>query len=86
MGTIHHSTAGSTAAGTAKNAIIGGYIAGITDPSNFNPLTANITYIPRNYRTSYVQTWHLSLQQELGRNTLLDIGLKESGDAQLSRV
>jgi hypothetical protein len=50
-----------------------GYPAGITAPSNFNPLTANITYVPKDYRSSYVQSWFLSVQRELGRNTLVDV-------------
>lgn len=50
-----------------------GYPVGITDPSNFNPLTANITYVPRDYRTSYVQSWFLSLQRQLAKDILLDV-------------
>ncbi len=32
-----------------------GYPAGLADPSQFNPLTANITYMPRDYHSSPVQ-------------------------------
>jgi hypothetical protein len=50
-----------------------GYPAGITAPSNFNPLTANITYVPKNYRTSYVESWFLSVQREVAKNTIIDL-------------
>jgi len=50
-----------------------GYPDGITSPSNFNPLTANVTYVPKNYRTSYVQSWFLSVEREVAKNTLIDV-------------
>jgi len=50
-----------------------GYPAGFADPSQFNPLKANITYIPRNYKAGYVMSWFLSVQRELSRNTVLDV-------------
>ena len=50
-----------------------GYPAGLADPSRFNPLTANITYMPRDFHSSPVQSWYLSLQHELMRNMLLDV-------------
>lgn len=51
-----------------------GYPSGLTDPSNFNPALANVTYIPKDYRTSYVQSFFLSVQRELWANFVLDIG------------
>jgi Carboxypeptidase regulatory-like domain/TonB-dependent Receptor Plug Domain/TonB dependent receptor len=50
-----------------------GYPVGLADPSQFNPLTANITYMPRDYHSSPVQSWYISLQRELFRNAMLDI-------------
>jgi hypothetical protein len=50
-----------------------GYPAGLADPSRFNPLTANITYMPKNFHSSPVQSWYLSVQRELRRNMLLDV-------------
>ena len=50
-----------------------GYPAGLADPSQFNPLTANITYMPRDFHSSPVQSWYLSVQRELARNLLLDV-------------
>jgi len=50
-----------------------GYPAGLADPSQFNPLTANITYMPSDFHSSAVQSWYLSLQRELMHNMLLDV-------------
>jgi hypothetical protein len=50
-----------------------GYPAGLADPSRFNPLLANITYMPRDFHSSPVQSWYLSLQRQLTRNMLLDV-------------
>lgn len=50
-----------------------GYPAGITSPANFNPLTANITYVPKDYRSSYVEDWFFSIQQEIAKDTLIDV-------------
>jgi hypothetical protein len=50
-----------------------GYPAGLTDPTAFNPLTANITYMPDDYHSSRVQSWFLSVQRELWKNVLLDV-------------
>ena len=46
---------------------------GLTDPSTFNPLTANITYIPSDYHSGRVQSWFASVQREVGPNMLLDL-------------
>jgi hypothetical protein len=49
-----------------------GYPAGLADPSRFNPLTANITYMPRDFHSSPVQSWYVSVQRELVHDLLLD--------------
>ncbi|NYF89239.1 TonB-dependent receptor [Tunturiibacter empetritectus] len=41
--------------------------------TTFNKATDNITWVPKNTRDSYVQSYFLSVQQELAKNTLLDI-------------
>jgi Carboxypeptidase regulatory-like domain/TonB dependent receptor len=48
-----------------------GYPSGLV--TTFNPATDNITWVPKNTRDSYVQSYFLSVQQELAKNTLLDI-------------
>jgi hypothetical protein len=50
-----------------------GYPAGMTDPDKFNPRAANISYIPRDTRTGYVQNWFFSIQREILPNTVFDI-------------
>jgi hypothetical protein len=50
-----------------------GYPSGFTDPSKFDPLVANITYMPRDYHSASVQSWHLSVQREIGTNMVLDV-------------
>jgi len=50
-----------------------GYPAGLADPSRFNPLTANITYMPRDFHSSPVQSWFISIQREVRTNMLLDV-------------
>ncbi len=60
-----------------------GYPLGLTAPSNFNPLTANVTFVPKNYRTSYVESWFVSVQRELARNTLVDLAYVGNHGAKL---
>ncbi|HEY0796290.1 MAG TPA: TonB-dependent receptor [Acidisarcina sp.] len=48
-----------------------GFPTGLT--TTFNPATDNITYIPKNTRDSYVESFFLSLQQQLAKNSLIDI-------------
>lgn len=50
-----------------------GYPEGLTAPERFNPLTANVTYMPRDSRTSYVTSWFFSVQREIAPQTLLDV-------------
>ena len=50
-----------------------GYPAGLTDPPNFNPLTATVFHLPKDTRTGYVQSWHFTVQREITRNTLIDV-------------
>ncbi|HEY7498180.1 MAG TPA: TonB-dependent receptor [Vicinamibacterales bacterium] len=50
-----------------------GYPAGLADPSRFDPLTANITYMPRDFHSSPVQSYHISVQRELLRDMVIDV-------------
>lgn len=51
-----------------------GYPAGFASPSNFDPVKANITYIPANMPTPYVQSWFFSLQRTLAKDIVVDLG------------
>ncbi|MCU1324101.1 MAG: TonB-dependent receptor plug [Acidobacteriaceae bacterium] len=62
--------AGSPAA-TCYATMDQGYANGLA--TNFNPATDNITYVPKDKRDSYVQSYFISVQRELGKNTLLDL-------------
>jgi hypothetical protein len=50
-----------------------GFPNGLTTPANFNPLAARVNFTPRDIRTGYVQSWHLTVQRELLPNLLLDV-------------
>ncbi len=55
-----------------------GYPEGITDPSTFNPLLANVTYVPRDYKSAEVHSWFLGVQRELFQGALLDLAYVEN--------
>lgn len=50
-----------------------GYPAGLTDPARFNPLAANITYMPEDYHASQVQSWYASVQRQVRDGLLVDV-------------
>ena len=50
-----------------------GYPAGLTDPARFNPLFANITYMPKDYHSTDVHSWFASVQREIWDGALLDL-------------
>lgn len=50
-----------------------GYPTGLTDPSNFSTARTRTNYTPADYRTSYVQSWHFTIQHEIAHNLLFDI-------------
>jgi hypothetical protein len=50
-----------------------GYPANFASPQNFSTLLAQTRYIPKNIPTGYVQTWHLDVQREVLKNTVLSV-------------
>ena len=50
-----------------------GYSNILTSPANFNPLLVLSRYIPRNFQTGYIQSYHLGFQQQLPGNIVLDL-------------
>jgi hypothetical protein len=50
-----------------------GYPAGFADPSVFNPLLANITFMPEDYHSSRAQSYYISMQREIARNMIVDV-------------
>jgi hypothetical protein len=49
------------------------FTSGIANPSNFNPLVSNVDYIPANSPWPYIQNWFLSLQREIGKDTVVEV-------------
>jgi hypothetical protein len=50
-----------------------GFPEGFVAPERFNPLTARVNFTPKDTRTAYVQSWHLSVQRELPWKLLVDV-------------
>jgi outer membrane receptor protein involved in Fe transport len=73
----------STATSAGYRTVDQGFPAGLA--TNFTPGTDNITYVPQNTKDSYVESYFISVQKSLAKNTLLDIayignhGLKLQG-------
>ena len=60
-----------------------GFPAGLTSPSNFNPVLSNVAYIPKDTRWPYVQTWFASVQRELFKDTVLEVAYTGSHGLRL---
>lgn len=50
-----------------------GYPDSFVAPERFNPLAARVNFTPKDTRTAYVQSWHLTVQRELPWKLLLDV-------------
>src|SRR3954468_6748050 len=51
----------------------GGFPANFASPSSFNQINANVSYIPADTRWPYVQSWFFSVQQQLAKDTILEL-------------
>lgn len=51
-----------------------GFPNNFASPANFNTATSQVRYIPADIRTGYVQSWHFTLQHDLGHDLLFDLG------------
>ncbi len=60
-----------------------GFPANFASPSAFNTATTQVRYIPANNRTGYVQSWHFTVQRQLARDFVLDIGYVGNHDVGL---
>jgi hypothetical protein len=63
-----------------------GYPAGLTAADKLNPLIANLAYLPPDTRDAYVQNWVLSIQREILKNTIIDIGYVGSKSTNLITI
>ena len=50
-----------------------GYETGYATAANFSTLKAQTRYIPRNFPTGYVQTFHFTLQQQVMKDTTFEL-------------
>ncbi|MFN0124799.1 MAG: TonB-dependent receptor domain-containing protein [Blastocatellia bacterium] len=50
-----------------------GYPNGLISPARASTLTTRTNFTPRETRTAYVQSWHLTIQRELAKGLLLDV-------------
>jgi hypothetical protein len=62
---------------------VNSFTTGIDNPANFNPLTANIDYIPADTRWPYIQNWLFSIQRELSKGTILELAYNGSHSVRL---
>ena len=69
---VVNQTAADLGAGTFRTTEHG-YPADLAAPARFNPLIANITFMPEDYHSSQVQSWYASVQRDLGHRMLLDV-------------
>jgi len=60
-----------------------GFPPNLASPSSFNPLTANVAYIPRATRWPYVQTWFASIQRELPQHWVVELAYTGSHSVRL---
>jgi hypothetical protein len=51
-----------------------GFPDNFASPANFDPLRAQARYIPKGNPTGYVESWHFTIQRELAKDWVLDIG------------
>ena len=50
-----------------------GYPDGFLSLANVKQINVRANYIPADYRTSYIQTWHFTVQRELAKDLVLDV-------------
>ena len=60
-----------------------GYPIGLTDPANFNPQTSNVLYMPKDLVDPRIQSWFVSIQRQLTKGLMLDVGYVGNSSANL---
>ena len=55
----------------------------LASPASFNAVNANVAYIPSDTRWPYVQTWFASLQREIVKNWVVELGYTGSHGLRL---
>ncbi|HEX4277071.1 MAG TPA: TonB-dependent receptor [Bryobacteraceae bacterium] len=59
------------------------FTTGIADPAHFNAITSNVDYVDPNTRWPMVQSWLLSIQKEVLRNTVVEIAYNGNQNTRL---
>ncbi|HLH18537.1 MAG TPA: TonB-dependent receptor [Bryobacteraceae bacterium] len=59
---------------------------GLTSPANFNPVNANISYIPKDTRWPYIQTWFLAVQREVAKDWVVELTYSGNHSSRLPIV
>jgi hypothetical protein len=82
--TINQSSPGPSNPGFLTTA--NSFPAGLNGVANFNPVNANIAYIPANTRWPYVQTWFLAIQRQIVKDTVLEVTYSGNHSSRLPIV
>jgi len=67
-------TGPTQAPGTCFRTTMMGYPDGFLSVANVKQVNVRANYIPSDFRTSYIQTWHVTLQQQLANDVVVDVG------------
>jgi hypothetical protein len=67
-------TSTSQAPGTCFRTTMMGYPDNFLSVANVKQINVRANYIPADYKTSYIQTWHFTIQRELAKDLVLDLG------------
>ncbi|MEO8657629.1 MAG: TonB-dependent receptor [Bryobacteraceae bacterium] len=67
-------TSTSQAPGTCFRTTQQGYPDNFLSVANVKQINVRANYIPSDFKTSYIQTWHFTVQRELWKNLVLDVG------------
>ncbi len=51
-----------------------GYPPNLASPANFSTALTRTNYTPSDFKTSYVESWHVTIQRQLANDWLLDVG------------
>jgi hypothetical protein len=69
----------ATHAGACFRTTDQGFPDNFTSPSAFVTQNTQVRYIPANFHSGYVQSWHLTVQRELTKTLRLDVGNHDVG-------
>ncbi len=67
-------TSNTQAPGTCFRTTQQGYPDGFLSLSNIKQTNVRANYIPQDFKTSYIQTWHFTVQRQLAKDLILDVG------------